>query len=294
MATLNNYQREEIKNERELAVFKRDDMIQKARVRLTVQEQRAVLYVISKIKPEDTSLTEYTFKIKDFYKVIGWEKQSYTEFKDMIKALSDRSWWAEIDDKGTESVIRWFTTAKTNKNSGEITVKFHEDMMPFLIDLVNQNTFYTSYNLKYILPMSSQFSPRLYEILKSYQKNKSEWFFDVEQLKYLMDCQNYKNYNDFKKRALDPAVEEINKYTDLCIAYDEKREGRGRRVARIVFFMDEKTKLEKESLDAQLEFELDGPEAFTSRYKEESGSSKTEFTKERAVAKIIDKKYNQL
>lgn len=240
MAKLSERQQMKVDSEREMAVYKRDDMIQKARFSLTVQEQRTILYAISKIKPEDTYLTEYTFDIKDFYKVIGWEKESYTEFKAMLKGLTDKSWWAEIDDKGTESVLRWFTTARSNKRSGKVTVKFHEDMMPYLLQLADQGVFYTSYNLQYVLPMQSQYSPRLYELLKSYQKNNREWFFETEELKRLLDCQNYKNFYDFKKWALEPAVEEVNKYTDINIAYDTEKEGR--RVARVIFYMAHKSK----------------------------------------------------
>ena len=43
---------------REMSVVKRDDMIQHARFSLSIQEQRCVLYAISKIKTEATAFTE--------------------------------------------------------------------------------------------------------------------------------------------------------------------------------------------------------------------------------------------
>lgn len=226
---------------RAMSVYKRDDMIQKSRHQLSVQEQRCVLYAISKIKPTDEVFQEYTFDIKDLYILCGIQKESYTELKAILKGLSDKSWWATIDDKGTESVVRWFTTVRTNKKSGKATIKFHEDMMPFLLQLTKQNSFYTSYNLQYVLPMSSQFSPRLYEILKSYQKNNREWFFPTEELKRLLDGEKYKNFNDFRKRILDPAIAEINQYTDINIAMDVVKEGRGGRITRVIFYMAEKS-----------------------------------------------------
>ena len=201
---------ERAREERALQVYKRNDMIQKARFTLTIQEQRSVLYAISKIKPEDTYLNEYTFELQDFYRVIGWNKESYNEVKAMLKGLTDKSWWITLPT-GEESVVRWFTTVRVNKSSGKVTIKFHEDMMPYLIQLAKGKEFYTSYQLQYVLPMSSQYGPRLYEILKSYQSNNRQWFFTVEDLKHRLDCANYKNFADFKRRALDPAVEEINK-----------------------------------------------------------------------------------
>ena len=104
-------------------------------------------------------------------------------------------------------------------------------------------------------------SPRLYEILKSYQKNNREWFFELEDLKKLLDCQNYTRWPDFRRFALEPAVEEINKYTDLNVAMDTQKEGR--KVTRVIFYMakkGQKALLEAkragvDRLDGQLDFD---------------------------------------
>lgn len=238
MAQLSERQQTKIIAEREMAVYKRDDMIQKARFSLSVQENRTILYLISKIKPNDNTFQEYTFDIKDFYRVIGWEKESYSEFKAMLLELRKKVWMARLPDE-TETAVSWLEVARLNKRSGKVTLGFHRDMMQYLLDLANQETFYTSYNLQYVLPMQSQYSPRLYEILKSYQKNNRLWFFDVEELKRLLDCQTYERWPDFRRRVLEPAVEEINKYTDISIAYTIEKEGR--RVSCVNFYMTKKS-----------------------------------------------------
>ncbi len=266
---------------REMSVVKRDDMVQHARFSLSIQEQRCVLYAISKIKPEDTAFTEYTFELKDFYTLCGIEDQSYTRLKQTLKGLSDKSWWAVIDDKGTESLLRWFSTLRTNKRSGRVTVKFHEDMMPYLLQLATQareqGAFYTQYGLKYVLPMRGQYSPRLYELLKSYQKNNREWFFDIDELKRILDCQKYKNFNDFKKRALDPAVEEINEYTDLNVAYDTEITGRGGRVSRVIFFLAGKSKKALTETNLKIYHHLDGQMSIEDFMEEFNNSVRAQF-----------------
>ena len=224
---------------REMTVAKRDDMVQKGRQQLSVREQRCILYAISRIKPTDEVFQEYTFSLSDFYTLCGLESQSYTELKAILKGLRDRSWIAVTDDKGTESTVSWFNKVRTNKREGRVTIRFDDDMMPYLLQLTKQNAFYTSYNLQYVLPMSSQFSPRLYEILKSYQKNNREWFFPLEELKLILDCQSYNRWPDFRRRALEPAVEEINQYTDINIAWDVEKEGK--KVTRVIFYMAEKS-----------------------------------------------------
>lgn len=239
--------------ERSVEVFKRNDMIQKARFSLSIQEQRTVLYAISKIQPTDTYLKEYTFEIKDFYNVIGWSNQSYTEFKAMLKALSDKSWWITLPT-GEESLVRWFTTARSNKKSGKVTVKFHEDMMPYLVQLAQGTDFYTKYQLQYILPMSCTYSPRLYEILKSYQYNNRQWFFDIDDLKYLLDCKNYERWPDFRRYVLEPAVAEINKYTDIAICYSVTKNGR--KVIKVNFQLARKTNSEILKVQQEIAEEL--------------------------------------
>lgn len=233
---------------REMSVYKRDDMIQKSRHQLTVREQRCVLFAISKIKPSDEVFQAYTFDLKDFYALCGLADESYNELKGILNGLADKGWDMPLkDNPDTISRVRWFSTVRTNKKSGKVTIKFHEDMMPYLLHLTGQDNFYTGYGLQYVLPMSRQSSPRLYELLKSYQKNRMTWFFETEELKRLLDASNYKNFNDFKRFVLDPAVEEINKFTDLKIAYDTMKEGR--RVARVEFYMAEKRG--KELIDAK-------------------------------------------
>lgn len=272
---------------REMSVVKRDDMIQHARFSLSIQEQRCVLYAISKIKPEDTAFTEYTFELKDFYALCGIEDQSYTRLKQTLKGLSDRSWWAVIDDKGTESLLRWFTTLRTNKRSGKVTVEFHKDMMPYLLELAkqarDQGIFYTQYGLKYVLPMRGQYSPRLYEILKSYQKNNREWFFDLDELKKLLDCENYDRWPDFRRRVVEPAVEEINKFTDLNVAYDTERSGRGGKVSRVIFFLAGKGKQALTETNLKIYHHLDGQMSIEDFIQDFNQSVRAQFWAENPV-----------
>ena len=168
-----------------------------------------------------------------------------------------------MPDGETESAVSWFDVVRTNKKTGKVTIGFHRDMMPYLLHLVGSDSFYTQYNLEMILPMKSQYSPRLYELLKSYQKNNKEWFFDIDDLKHSLSCQNYTRFPDFRRYVLEPAVEEINKYTDINIAYDTEKQGR--RVARVIFYMANKGKKALIQAKINRSDELDGREAFDER-----------------------------
>jgi len=270
-----------VRSAREMTVAKRNDMVQKGRINLTLQEQKSVLYTISKIKPGDTAFTEYVFEIKDFYDLCGIQNESYNELKSILLTLKQKSWWMEIDDEGTESAVSWFNTVRTNKKSGKVTIKFHEDMMPFLLQLVEQDTFYTSYNLKFVLPMKSQYGPRLYEILKSYKSNNRSWFFETDELKRLLNAQKYDRWPDFRRRVLEPAIEDINKYSDIKVAFDTQREGR--KVTRVNFFMVNKTEAALLETERLIEEELDGQINMDELIEERRNSVEAKFFRDNPV-----------
>lgn len=250
---------EDINLSRDLTVMKSDKFIQKARFGLSLEEQQIVLYVISKIKPTDNYFCAYEFDIKDFYALCGVKNDSYTYIKKIVRGLTDKSWWATIDDHGTESVLRWFTIARTNKSTGKVVVKFHEDMFPALMELRKQfdelGEYYTRYRLKSILAFKSQYSIRLYELLKSYEKNNVEWYFEFEKLKKQLMCESYDWYN-FKKRVLETALKEINKYTELNIDYDTSKDGK--KITKINFFFKRKNKDENLEAEKAINEVLDG------------------------------------
>lgn len=267
-----------IDSEREQHVYKKDNMIQKGRHNLSLQEQRCVLYAISKIRPDDSVFKEYTLELSEFFKICGLQKESYKEIKAILKGLSDKSWWIEIDDKGTESLVRWFSTLDIRRKSGTVSIKFHERMMPYLLKLVEQGEFYTHYELKYILPMRSQYAIRLYELLKSYQKNNYSWFFEIDELKKRLNCEKYKKFGDIKRRVIEPAVKEINEFTDIKIDWDAEKEGR--KVTRVNFYMLKKKKHELKDANSSINGKLNGPTDWDEVIQEARASVKYRFFEE--------------
>jgi plasmid replication initiation protein len=243
-----------LRSGREMEVYKASDMIQKGRHELSLQEQRCVLYAISKIRPEDTVFQEYTFELSDFYQLCGLQGDSYTELKAILIGLKQKTWWVETAPD-VESTVSWFNKVRTNKKSGKVTVRFDDDMMPYLLELTKQK-YFTHYQLKYILPMKSQYAVRLYELLKSYQRNNVEWFFDTDQLKKRLNCDSYRNFKDFRKRVLEPSVAEINEFTDIKIAWEPVKEGR--KVSRVAFYMAGKKKDDLLDADRAINDTLDG------------------------------------
>ena len=224
MKTENN----KIEEERGYNIVKHNDLIQKAHYNLSMQEQKIILYLISKIKPQDDDFHLYEFKIKDFCEICGIDEKNgknYITLKNTIKNLTDKSNWVIIkDDKGkeAETLVRWIEKPYIYAKSGIIKIRLDKDMKPYLLKLKER---FTMYNLYFTLAMKSKYSLRIYELLKSYQNlNKCE--FDIEELKKLLFTEKYKLFTNFKKDVIDTAMREINDYSDISVTYELEKEGR--------------------------------------------------------------------
>lgn len=201
-------------------VVKSNAIINKTRYDLSLQQQKILLFVISRIKPEDTELLPQTFTLSELCDVCGIS-QSFNNFEyiaDNIKKISDISYWIEINDKLI--LCRWFQEAVINSNN-LITITLNKFLTPHLLQL---REFFTAYEICYIYPMKSKYSIRFYELLKS-NSFYGSYTISVDDLKDKLQS-NYARFNNFRTRVLDTAIEEINLYTDLTISYELIKEGK--------------------------------------------------------------------
>lgn len=218
--------------QREYSVIKSNALIQKTRFELSLQEQKMILRLIQMIKPDDTELKLYEFKIKDFCEFCGIDEsngKNYINIKNTLKKLADKSFWTTIDDTGTETLLRWIERPYINKNSGMIRVKLDELMKPFLLQL---KEYFTQYSLYYTIAMKSKYSIRVYELLKSYQ-NLGYYECNISDLKKRLMADKYNRWVDFKRKVLEPSLSEINELTDIKVNYELFKNGRA--IERIKF-----------------------------------------------------------
>ena len=237
-------------------VNKSNELIQRSRFNLSLQEQKIILYLISHISPYDTEFKEFSFSILDFCKVCGIDPdggKNYRDIKAAIKSIADQSIWIQINDD-EETLLRFIEKPYLNKNSGTIKIRLDPDMAPYLLNL-RQN--FTSYELVFTLRFSSKYSIRLYELIKSIhyrQLEQYERIFPLEELKRIMGAETYKTYQTFKTRALNMAVNEINRYSDTNIQYVPLKKGKA--VQAIKFIIKPKELNEILALRAETEEEF--------------------------------------
>ena len=222
---MNQDEKYEIETARDYVVSKSNILVQKNRYNLSVPEQKTIAFICSMIKPVEVLdkinsvpyQLEYEFDIRKYCQICN------------------------IDDKPDEEVLcRWLAKVRTNKRSGIAHIKLDEDLVPYLFDLKNR---FTSYGLRNILCMKSQYSIRLYELLKSYKIQVTKTF-TIEEFKKLLMIEDIKSYNrfpDLRRKVLEPAMKEINEYTDIDVTYREIL--KGRKVIKLEFHIKDKEQL---------------------------------------------------
>ena len=215
---------------RNKTVVKANDLIQKSRFNLSLQQQKMLLFLISQVTPYDEEFSVYEFSIQEFCRVCGIDVASgknYQDVKQCIKDIADKSVWITVDGDGDEeTLLRWIEKPYINNKSGVIKIRLDEDMKPYLLQLKEN---FTRYELVYTLYFKSKYSIRLYELAKSIHFKELEEYrraFTIDELKRLLGGETYSEYRDFKRRVLDVAVNEINNYSDKRLSYETIKKGK--------------------------------------------------------------------
>lgn len=230
-----------VKEIRKQYVVKANDLIRKTRYALTAQQQKIVLFCISKIRPNDPPGTEYEIDIRELCAACNIEYTEggfyFREIKTDIINLTQR-YWVELPDK-TLSTVSWIGDADIIPYSSKVIIHFHPKMAPYLFQLKER---YTQYRLEDVLPLKGKHAIRLYEILRSYvtAREIEEGYhkrvtIGLSELKHSLDIMNYDRWVDFEKRVIISSINEINKYSqDMQVTYEPQRDG-GRSIEKIVF-----------------------------------------------------------
>ena len=221
-------------------IVKANDLIRKTRYDLSVQQQKLVLYCISKIKPNDKPDMWYEISIADICQACNLDLDGggryYRIIKDDLQKLTNRL-WVQMPDK-TERTASWISDAIITPYSGTVKIRFHEAMEPYLFQLRQQ---YTMYHLEDVLVLRGKHAIRLFELLRSYTTQKAidegqtrKVVLPLQELRELLAVPTYPRWADFDRFVIRKAADEINACNaDLHIDYRPIRAGHN--VAQVEF-----------------------------------------------------------
>ena len=203
-------------------IFKSNDLIE-AKYRLTVNEQRLTMALISMIRKEDEDLYRYEFTIPQLLDLLNLTKDKNPEprLRDIVKTLHDRK--LILIHGSREMHLRWIEAPIFDWDKRFITFRIAPELRPYLIQLKGRFTAFSLDNVQ----LKREYSFRMYELLKQYERIKKR-VIPLSQLREMLLIQDgeYKLYADFKRRIIVPAQNEINSKTDISFNFEEIKTGR--------------------------------------------------------------------
>lgn len=158
--------------------------------------------------------------------------------------------------------------------NGIFTIVFTPEILPFITELTSK---YSSVDLGYMFRLNGYYAKRLYDLLKvaAYRIPKDNSWTQVRMelahmrfsmgcidiadmnakeymsmypgdyagLESVAECVKLRSYSNFKARALEPAIKQINACSDLDVRYKNACSGKGGKVHAIVFYIRRKSSL---------------------------------------------------
>lgn len=208
---------ENLKFNNELVV-QQNNLIE-ARYRLSLQEKRLMLFVLSNIKANDDSFRNITTSIYELANLIGLEGNSvHKEMEKVTKNMVGRVLSVRDLDKNTLLQVPWVASAEYFYNEGIIKIQISEKLAPYLLKLKGE---FTITRLSDLMKFKSFYAIRIYEMLKQYE-NLGTRKIDLSDLR--LSCgipdNRLKLVSDLRIHVLEMAKKEINEKSDIFIDYE--------------------------------------------------------------------------
>ncbi len=207
--------------QKNITIRQSNDLIN-AKYELNIFQKRLFLRLISKIEKNKNI---YKIELKELAELCGVNYgQIYKYFRKSAEDLNNKSIVIYPNEKEDMRVkTNLFKEVISKESKHYIKIEVSDYLIPFLIDLKGN---YTEYKLIYTLSLRSNYSIRLYEILKS---NLFKKYFEitVDELKDIFCLEEeYALYGNFKRKIIEKSIKEINRFTDLKVSYAEKKIGK--------------------------------------------------------------------
>lgn len=200
---------------------------------LNLVPQRLIVLAIIEARESGTMIKAggiLKIKASDYVKTFSVSTKSgaaYRALKSAANELFDATFkWQSKDENGKQeiNVSRFVQRVTYVEEAAYVKIMFSQDIMPLITRLDKR---YTEYDLIQISDLKSGYSLRIFEMFMQWVGNKTPPIINLEDFRErlgLLD-DKYATMGDFKKRVLDPSIEEINLKTNIEASYEQKKEG---------------------------------------------------------------------
>lgn len=136
-----------------------------ARYTLSVPEQRLILWLAAQIEREDDALDYRTVGVLELQEIAGGTGKSvYERFEAVCDKLQSRVLEIRFDEGRIREKINWLHKIRYNDGEGTITLRFHDDLKPALLQIKER---FSKIPLKTLFRFQGGYAIRWYEMCKA-------------------------------------------------------------------------------------------------------------------------------
>lgn len=208
----------------------KSNYIIEASYKLSLQEQRLIYILTAKIDKEDNEFKSCRFTQSEINSILSKHKITFNELSQYIDSLRNRE--LVIIKENSILKTKWLSSAEYF-DDGNIELCFDSKLKPYLLQLKDR---FTKLSLNKVITFNSNYSCRIYELLKQYERI-GQRTIGIEELRtmFCIESDEYKRYNDFKRKVIIRAQNEINSNSDISFEFEEIKTGR--KVTSLKFYI---------------------------------------------------------
>ena len=210
----------------------KDNALINASYNLDLVEQRLILLAIIEARQSgeginaNDPLTVNAESYINHFKV--HRNTAYQALKDACNDLFARQFsYQELSDKGNviNKKSRWVSEIGYIDQEAVVQLIFAPAIVPFITRL---EQCFTQYEIQQISELSTGYAIRLYELLIAWRTTGKTPLIELMQFRQKMGVldNKYTAMCDLKKRVLDPAIKQVNEFTDINVTCEQHKKGR--------------------------------------------------------------------
>ena len=211
----------------------KDNALINASYNLELTEQRLIMLAIINARESGQGITadsKLEIHASDYAKLFNVSLDaSYKALREAVNNLFNRqfSYTAEYKRTGKIGVVRsrWVSRIFYVDDLALLEITFAPDVVPLVTRLEEH---FTSYQAKQVAHLTSKYAVRLYELLIAWREAGKVSPIEISEFRNrlgLLDDE-YTAMHNFKKRVLEPSIQQINEHTDITVTYEQHKKGR--------------------------------------------------------------------
>ena len=194
----------------------KSNALNEARYQLPLIEQKIIIMMVSRVRRCGQGFPSGRLYAREFADACGVSQDHmYSQIKEATHNLLSRV--LVIPERDGDLQIGWISSAKYYRGFGYVDINFDERLRPYLLGLSER---FLKYNRVYPVRMRSGFSIRVYELLKQYE-TAGKRTFTLQDFRSIIGANTkaMENAGELRRRAIVPAVKEINSGSDLRVTW---------------------------------------------------------------------------